>query len=237
MIIGRNNHDLSSLFNDVHQKDYKILLDSNGIVKSITSRNFPKLKMFYSTVHRSKGLEAENVILINLKNQLVGFPNKISDDPLLSFVLTDADQYRYAEERRLFYVALTRTKNNVYLIAPDRKTSAFVEELIKKHKILFNLVTNEDSMRENPNCPHCRSGKLVIRENNANGKHFLCCSNYPRCSSTLKDISILKNPSVVLLAVVIWLKEKDPMVSFTGVQIIQFVKTHMILKRKRKTSS
>ena len=60
-------------------------------------------------VHQSKGLECDNVILINLKNWKAGFPNKMVDDPVLNFVKRNGD-FSYAEERRLFYVALTRTK-------------------------------------------------------------------------------------------------------------------------------
>ena len=60
---------------------------------------------------------------------LVGFPNKISDDPLLSLVLTDKDDFSYAEERRLFYVAITRTKNITYLLAPIFDESIFVDEI------------------------------------------------------------------------------------------------------------
>jgi DNA helicase-4 len=67
----------------------------------------------YITVHKSKGLEADNVIVLNLKNHLLGFPNKMTDDPMLSLLLSDDEKYRFAEERRLFYVALTRTKNEV----------------------------------------------------------------------------------------------------------------------------
>ena len=41
---------------------------------------------------------------------------------VLNFVKRNGDSFSYAEERRLFYVALTRTKNNVYLLAPYFKS-------------------------------------------------------------------------------------------------------------------
>ncbi|WP_188006853.1 DNA helicase [Sporosarcina sp. ANT_H38] len=216
MIIGRNNFDMEFLFIDNIPKIFKLRYGTEKLVTGLAYRKYPNLKISYSTVHRSKGLEAENVILINLNNHLIGFPNKISDDPILSIVLTDADQFSYAEERRLFYVALTRTKNNIYLIAPDKKTSAFVEELIREHQILFNIVTNEESMRENPNCPHCQSGRLVIRENSTDRTRFLGCSNFPRCDSTLKDVSILSNPIKCTSCGGYMVKRKGPYGEFYG---------------------
>lgn len=89
------------------------------------------LDISFMTAHKSKGIEADNVILINLENRLTGFPNKIADDPVLSLVLNDMDGYNFAEERRLFYVALTRTKNITYLLIPAINESMFTEELRK----------------------------------------------------------------------------------------------------------
>ena len=63
-----------------------------------------------------------------MRNLLIGFPNKISDYSVLSLVLTNGDTFHYAEERRTFYVAITRTKNSTYLIAPEKDTSLFVSD-------------------------------------------------------------------------------------------------------------
>lgn len=83
-------------------------------------------------MHKSKGLEEESVVIINLENKLLGFPNKIVDDKVLKLLTTDVDKYPYSEERRLFYVALTRTKNKVYLLVPNKNESIFVEEIKNK---------------------------------------------------------------------------------------------------------
>ena len=91
------------------------------------------IKMRYMTVHKSKGLENDNVILINLEDKTLGFPNKIQDDKLLRFVKKDYEKYPYSEERRLFYVALTRTKNNVYLLTKHNNESLFVKEIINDY--------------------------------------------------------------------------------------------------------
>lgn len=138
-------------------------------------------------------MEAENVIVINLENRLVGFPNKISDDPVLSLVLTDLDTFSYAEERRLFYVALTRTKNITYIVAPEFGQSVFVDELIKKQGIKYDTLTEESSLTNNPNCPKCQKGYLILRENANDKTKFLGCTNYPLCDNTFKQIELLNN--------------------------------------------
>ena len=81
------------------------------------------------TVHKAKGLESDNVIIINLENKVNGFPNQLKEEPLTRLVTKEEDRYLYSEERRLFYVALTRTKNYVYLLVPKKNPSIFIEEL------------------------------------------------------------------------------------------------------------
>ena len=95
--------------------------------------------MYYLTIHKSKGLEEENVIMINLEDKLLGFPSKIEDSKLLRFVSKNKEKYPYSEERRLFYVSLTRTKNKVYLLTPLKNESIFVKELIKDYKNKINI--------------------------------------------------------------------------------------------------
>lgn len=114
LILGRNNNDILPFY-----KPNKL-----GIINS---------KLRYLTVHKSKGLESNEVILINLSNNLLGFPSKIKDTKELSFI-TRKDTIKYEEERRLFYVALTRSKNSVYLFINKKNKSIFVKELKKNYK-------------------------------------------------------------------------------------------------------
>ena len=86
---------------------------------------------FY-TVHASKGLESENVIIINNRDDYLGFPNQIINDKI-STNLINFKEIKYAEERRLFYVALTRTKNYVFLLVRHDEESIFIKELIKDY--------------------------------------------------------------------------------------------------------
>ncbi len=87
---------------------------------------------FY-TIHTSKGLESDNVVIINNRDSYLGFPNKIADHKLIKYLLHSKETYPISEERRLFYVALTRTKNKVYLMVDKNSKSLFVKELEKDY--------------------------------------------------------------------------------------------------------
>ena len=136
------------------------------------------------------------MIVLNLENSLLGFPNKIADDPVLSLVLSDEDEYEYAEERRLFYVALTRTKNNVYLMANGNNPSIFVDELRREQNVPYYILEGESSIWNNPACPRCKKGVLILRTNSEDGSQFLGCSNYPQCDYRVKNIEILNDKLV-----------------------------------------
>ena len=120
MILGRNNKDIYMLL------DENIKLNSNN---QVTVKEYEYLDIIYMTVHKSKGLESDNVIIINLENKTTGFPNKIKDEKITRLVTKIKDTYPYSEERRLFYVALTRTKNKVFLLVPQKNPSIFINEL------------------------------------------------------------------------------------------------------------
>ncbi len=138
----------------------------------------------FITVHSSKGLEADHVILPRMTAETLGFPSKIADDPVLQLAMPGSDSYENAEERRLFYVALTRAKASVTLITLAHKESPFVAELVADHTLeVFNIEGIETSSEV---CPTCKEGILVHR----NGKYgpFLGCSRFPRCKHT-KNIS------------------------------------------------
>lgn len=106
LILGRNNKD-KDLFN-------------------IQDKSF-------LTIHKSKGLEEDNIILINLTNNNNSLPSKIKNHKVINKIIK-TDYYPYEEERRLFYVALTRTRNNIYLLVPKSNYSIFIKELMKNYK-------------------------------------------------------------------------------------------------------
>ena len=118
-ILGRNNFDINLLLNE----------NIKAINNKIKIKDYEYLDITYMTIHKSKGLESDNVILINMENKLTGFPNQIQDDKITRLLIKTKDTYPYSEERRLFYVALTRTKNKVYVLVPKRNPSIFIKEL------------------------------------------------------------------------------------------------------------
>lgn len=103
----------------------------------VKSVKYPELDITFMTAHASKGLGYDNVIVINGRNETYGFPAKIEDDPVLSLVIREDRSMQYAEERRLFYVAMTRTKNRVYFIAPEQNPSEFLLEIKREYKNVF----------------------------------------------------------------------------------------------------
>lgn len=125
LVLGRNNYDINILT----RNDKFVLQETELIYK-----NNKNINLKYLTIHKSKGLEEENVVIINLTNKTTGFPNKITDHKILSYVKCKEDNYPYAEERRLMYVALTRTKNKVYLLVSQNNSSIFAKELTKHYK-------------------------------------------------------------------------------------------------------
>ena len=120
LILGRFNQEKEELLNS----------GSFSILNDKLICNIVKANIDFLSVHSSKGLGYDYVIILNALNSKYGFPSKIEDDALLK-LLNNKEKYKYAEERRLFYVALTRTKNKVYILCPDRidKRSEFVIEL------------------------------------------------------------------------------------------------------------
>ena len=116
LVLGRNNSDINQYFSVINGA-----FEYNGRVNK------------YLTVHASKGLEEECVVIINLKDDLLGFPSRIKDDKILDNVNNGNDIYPYEEERRLFYVALTRTKSDVYLLVDKNNPSIFIKEVIKDY--------------------------------------------------------------------------------------------------------
>lgn len=188
LLLGRNNNDINEFTNknDIFEFDKH--------TDKITCLKNRKLDIKFMTIHSSKGLEYDDVIILNFKDELNGFPNKIEDDSVLRF-LKEKEKCQYAEERRLLYVALTRAFNNVYLLAPKNKPSVFIKELANKcgvkklnmpidRKLERNFYkkqkSNEpfDYRKTNLKCPYCEDGKITVVRNNESEKMYIRCSNY-----------------------------------------------------------
>ena len=167
---------------------------------NVTSKTFADVEMEFMTVHRAKGLGYDNVIIINAVDAVYGFPSQVKDDPVLKFVLKDDHTIEYAEERRLFYVALTRTKNRVYIVTPQQRPSDFVRELLNDYPnvtLRGTLDVKQDSGTEIKHCPVC-GYPLRLRYKKSYGLKLWICSNEPEIcdfmTNNLKggDLPILK---------------------------------------------
>jgi len=189
LVLGRNNFDIEEvlcpgLFT-TEKHDDKIV-----ICPEFSNVNFD---ISFRTIHKSKGLEADYVILLNLNDKLAGFPNKIENDPILDYVTIKKEEIRFAEERRLFYVALTRTLNDIYLLAPEKKSSEFILELeiggyiLDKIKHNFGDETLYNYIQKNIKrgkiqvptgirCPKCKIGEVKLIFNTKKGTKFFRCS-------------------------------------------------------------
>lgn len=148
----------------------------------IKSVKYPKLNITFMTAHASKGLGYDDVIVVNGKNETYGFPSKVEDDPVLSFVIKGDRSIDYAEERRLFYVAMTRTKNRVYFIAPEQNPSEFLLEIKKDYKnVVLKGSWNETVPQNNvfkKVCPIC-GFPMQYRYKNSYGLRLYLCTNEP----------------------------------------------------------
>ena len=162
--------------------DFNLLKDNglftwnyHNINKTITViyKKRPDLKMSFITAHKSKGLQADYVFIINNKKSKMGFPSQIQDADILNLLLDNCDQYPYAEERRLFYVALTRAKIKTFLVTITDHESEFVLELKNNYGNKIKMEAFE--------CPLC--GGQLSKKNGPYGE-FFGCSNYKTIGCT-----------------------------------------------------
>ena len=133
LLLGRFQIDLFRL---AHCSKFN--LTSDGIEFHARS----DLKIRFLTVHQSKGLEADYVIILNNRDAKLGFPAHVKDPPLKAELVKITEELRLDqasvnEERRLFYVALTRAKKQVILLTVDGKESSFIKELRRKFRENF----------------------------------------------------------------------------------------------------
>ncbi len=128
--------------------------------------------------HRAKGLEADYTILLDVSEGNYGMPSRIEDDELLNLVIPRPETFAYAEERRLFYVALTRASRGVYLITNSREPSRYIRELCEIAGDEIRFETSEGTALRQ--CPICLVGQIVEKRNR-DGTVFCGCNQFPDC--------------------------------------------------------
>ena len=202
-IVSRYRYDIGSVFPEVASKAN----DENGgtIDLQIAGRRIQAL-----TAHSSKGLEADYVFLLNCNSGYndYGFPSQVADDPILNYVLSRTDSFDHAEERRVFYVAITRAKRASYVLFDKQYPSLFVTEL--------GGVKEEDA-EGSRTCPRCGTGKIMFaKDGYARNGHFYTVLRCTNKACDMKDEMIFFNP------------EREP---------FELLDYEQFLKRKRVTSS
>ena len=148
-----------------------------------------KLNIKFSTIHSAKGQEADHVFVLGMNAGKNGFPSKKEDDPVLQLVQPKPEKFQHAEERRLFYVALTRARHKVYLLAEKGNRSSFVSEILadNQENVYEHDIGAGGKLKEPVSfrgCPEC-GGSLKEREGPYS--HFFGCSNYPKCKYIHRD--------------------------------------------------
>ena len=151
----------------------------------VPSKDFPGLHITYLTIHGSKGLESDYVVVVNLESGKHGLPSEMEDDPILNLAMSELEKFEHAEERRLLYVALTRAKKQVFLVTRQSRDSMFAVELMSDS--LINVVNVDSAISEDvqvQTCIICKKGVMVIRSGPYS--NFLGCSRFPECINRLK---------------------------------------------------
>jgi len=152
-------------------------------------------KIHYWTFHRSKGLEADYCILIGFIQGKTGFPNMNKEEAVLEALLPSLDKYPHSEERRLFYVAMTRARKKCYLIADPMAPSKFIDEILTpEYNLRIHSKSFESMYREIYKCPLCTDGYFILKH----GKHgdFYVCSSGSVCPSKPRKCEGCGAPSI-----------------------------------------
>ncbi len=164
-IISRFNHDIHRIS---ESENIAIIPGQNdtAIINWRNAENIEEeLKLEFCSMHKSKGITRDIAIVLNMNSDLMGMPALRENDPIIDSLLSHEDNYAFAEERRLFYVAITRAREATFLIANHKNPSPFIFEISDTTKHAYGKM-----------CPKCGTGELI----RAHGKHgdFYYCSNF-----------------------------------------------------------
>lgn len=187
LLIGRYGFDAKHL---CYSKEFNY---DEKTGKVYSTKYGSKVKLKFLTAHSSKGLSAENVIIINAKDEIYGFPSKVDDDPVLNLVVSNDHSYNYAEERRLFYVALTRTKNRVFIVTPEKRPSEFIKELLSDTEsypnvtLVGELKTDNSITMNIQRCPICGYPMQFRWNKNYGLKLWICTNDQELCGYMTND--------------------------------------------------
>ncbi|MDQ0648639.1 DNA helicase-4 [Microbacterium natoriense] len=162
---------------------------ADDVANALRSK-YSQLRVEFNTVHGSKGKEADYVVILGLERG--AFPDMREDDPVLQLAMAAPDPYPNAEERRLFYVALTRARRSVLLLTRRGRESPFLIELVRDGAVKIRSPKGDDVTP--CICPKCRKRAMVERSGRYGA--FMACTGYPLCDGTMQIGDASASPRV-----------------------------------------
>lgn len=162
-LIGRYNFDIKRILH-CEFLEFK----NNTCELKISMPKRPDLDIRFYSAHKSKGLQADYVFIINCRDATLGFPSQVEEKDLITITketflwkahnkklvglrrgsllvrawnfLTTTRECEFAEERRLFYVAMTRARKKVFFLTVQNKESPFILELREEDNFKSHLI-------------------------------------------------------------------------------------------------
>ena len=166
IILGRYNHIEKEIPDDLKSK-------------------YKQLNIKFMSIHKSKGLGADVVVILKMESGKYGFPGSMENDPIMNLVRADEQDFANAEERRVFYVALTRAKQKIFMCANSYFPSTFIEELKSEEypEVSFDISSVNKALLA---CPKCTNGKLFLKYPKRENGYAWVCSLSPYCDGKAK---------------------------------------------------
>ena len=166
VILGRYNHLEKEIPDDLKSK-------------------YKNLNISFMSIHKSKGLGADIIVILKVESGKYGFPGSMENDPIMNLVRADEQEFSNAEERRVFYVALTRAKQKIFICTNSYFPSPFIEELKSEEypEVSFEVSSVNKALLA---CPKCRKGKLFLKYPKKENGYAWVCSLSPYCDGKAK---------------------------------------------------
>ena len=175
LLLGRYRSDINLMIR-CDQSGLFSIDQSTGNIRFLEK---PDMDIRFMTAHASKGLQRDFVFLLCCSGGLKGFPSTIPEEPLLGLLLPEVERCPHAEERRLFYVAMTRCKKKLFFIVDQTRPSRFMYEL--HSKICPNIFRG---VKLPPQCPNCGEALSLRHNRNDPNRSFYGCTGFPNCRYT-----------------------------------------------------
>ena len=190
-----NQNYMEEIFNKIdserpNRKKWEVIILGryNHLEKEIPDNlrsKYKNLDIKFMSIHKSKGLGADVVVILKLESGKYGFPGSMENDPIMNLVRAGEQEFLNAEERRVFYVALTRAKQKVFLCTNNYFPSTFLDELKTDEypEIEYEGIETNKALLA---CPNCKKGKLFLKHPKRINGYAWVCSLLPYCKGKAK---------------------------------------------------